>query len=299
MQRQDEKQKQKQKKNNIHHKMRYALWLLFVVALVVASIALVLAERKPRVGLVIAMSLEAQPFIDALGLVEVPRDSNRRLWLAQPNRVFAGQHRGVEYKLVTNGLAPWMDPALKVEMVGETGAVVSTLMLLDGGFEPDLLVSAGTVGGWSDRFNVGDVGLCAGGQSIPYSDRNISANAGYQAYGWGHFPCTAVVPDEVLAAAGVRPALIATHHSFVAPPDEAARLTAWGVDMVEQEGAAVAQQALFYGVPFMKVGGVVNSYALPHQNCAADLFFSCWKNTASKVANTTISIIKQVVHQNI
>ncbi|ELR11921.1 zinc finger domain containing protein [Acanthamoeba castellanii str. Neff] len=196
-------------------------------------------------------------------------------------------------------LAPWMDPALKVEMVGETGAVVSTLMLLDGGFEPDLLVSAGTVGGWSDRFNVGDVGLCAGGQSIPYSDRNISANAGYQAYGWGHFPCTAVVPDEVLAAAGVRPALIATHHSFVAPPDEAARLTAWGVDMVEQEGAAVAQQALFYGVPFMKVGGVVNSYALPHQNCAADLFFSCWKNTASKVANTTISIIKQVVHHNI
>ncbi len=261
---------QDEKKKNIHHKMRYALWLLFVVALVVASIALVLAERKPRVGLVIAMSLEAQPFIDALGLVEMPRDSNRRLWRAQPNRVFAGQHRGVEYKLVTNGLAPWtLDPALKVEMVGETGAVVSTLMLLDGGFEPDLLVSAGTVGGWSDL-----------------------------AYGWGHFPCTAVVPDEVLAAAGVRPASIATHHSFVAPPDEAARLTAWGVDMVEQEGAAVAQQALLYGVPFMKVGGVVNSYALPHQNCAANVFFSCWKNTASKVAKTTISIIQQVVHHS-
>lgn len=265
--------------------------LVLLVLLIACSAAICLADRKPRVGLVIAMSLEAQTFIDKLGLREVRWRSS--VWEGQPNKVYKGEHNGIKYKLVTNGRAPWMDPALNVEMVGETGATVSTLMLLDG-FEPDLIVSAGTVGGWSARFNVGDIGACANGNPIPYSDRNISANAGYLAYGWGNFPCSAIVSERIMDELNIKPALIVTHHSFVAPPDEAARITAWGADMVEQEGAAVAQQAMLRDIPYIKIGGVVNSYALPEQNCPADVFFTCWKNNANKVATTTISLIEKM-----
>jgi hypothetical protein len=64
-----------------------------------------------------------------------------------------------------------------------------------------------------------------------------------------------------MQALNVKHALIVTHHSFVAPPNEATCITTWGANMVEQEGAAMAQQAMLHGIPYMKVRGVVNSYA--------------------------------------
>jgi hypothetical protein len=34
------------------------------------------------------------------------------------------------------------------------------------------------------------------------------------------------------------------------------------------------------------------------QNCAADIFFSCWQNNANKVATTTIAIIDGMFNNN-
>jgi nucleoside phosphorylase len=218
------------------------------------------------------------------------------LWSIQPNRVYKGEYNRIKYKLITNSLAPWMDPTLKVEMVSETSAVISTTILLNS-FKPDLIVSASTVGGWSNRFNVSDMGICANSNTIPYSDRNVSINTGYLIYRWGHFPCTAIVPQSVMQALNVKHALIVTHHSFVTPPNKAAHITAWGADMVKQEGATVAQEAMLHSIPYMKVRGVVNSYALPKQNCAADIFFSCWQNNTNKVA-TTIAMIDAMFNNN-
>jgi hypothetical protein len=197
---------------------------LVLLAIVVALIGMCSTHwrRKPKVGIVIAMSLKAQKFINHLGLTEVHHCS--LLWSIQPNHVYKGEYNRIKYKLVTNGLTPWMDPTLKVEMVGETSAMISTTILLNG-FKPNLIVSASTMGGWSNHFNVGDMGICANGNTIPYSNHNVSVNTGYLVYRWGHFPCTTVVPQSVMQALNVKHALIMTHHSFVAPPDKAAHIT--------------------------------------------------------------------------
>jgi hypothetical protein len=90
--------------------------------------------------------------------------------------------------------------------------------------------------------------------------------------------------------------------SWITSPEDldlgAARRRGIMSDMVKQEGATMAQQAMLHGIPYMKVRGVVNSYALPEQNCATNIFFSCWQNNANKVATTTIAMINAMFNDN-
>lgn len=246
----------------------------------------------PKVGLVIAMNEELLPYLSILGLKEV---SSPFAWARrQPVKLYEGEYNGVFYRAAWNGMCPYCDPVYAVDQIQDQGAIPSVLIMLADGFSPDIIVSAGTTGGWSEAFNVNDIGICANGRRIIYSDRNVTdGNYGDYLYGWGNFSC-ATIPETILDKNNLRLANIATHHSFVAPPDEAVRLTEWSIDMVEEEGAAVAQQALINGIPFVKIGGVVNSYAHTNQNCATDVFFSCWNATCWSTARSTIGMTQDL-----
>jgi len=247
-------------------------------------------QRVPKVGLIIAMNLELQPYLSLLGLHETPSPF---AWVRkQPLKLYEGTHNGIFYRAAWNGLCPYCNASYGVDQIQDQGAIPSVLALLADGFAPDLLVSAGATGGWSANFHVNDTGICANGRVAYYSDRNITdGNYGDYLYGWGNYPC-ATIPQAILDKNKIKLANIATHHSFVAPADEAARLTAWGADMVEEEGAAVAQQALINGIPFVKVGGVVNSYYYPQESCSTDTFFTCWNATCWTIAERTIGMLE-------
>lgn len=246
--------------------------------------------RVPKVGLVIAMNLELQPYLSILGLRETPSSLP---WVAkQPLKLYEGKHNGIFYRAAWNGMCPYCNASYGVDQIQDQGAIPSVLALLADGFEPDILVSAGATGGWSENFHVNETGICANGRVAYYSDRNITdGNYGDYLYGWGNYPCAAI-PQGILDKNKIKLANIATHHSFVPPPNEAARLTAWGADMVEEEGAAVAQQALINGIPFVKVGGVVNSYYYPQESCSTDAFFTCWNATCWTIAERTVGMLQ-------
>lgn len=180
-------------------------WLLSVILLLSIS-ALAKSEdvgkldanwAVPKVGILIVMEEEFNPYVSLLNLKEKksPFDWARR----QPVQIYEAMHKGVFYHVMFNGKCPYCNPYYGVDMIQEQGAIPSTLVMLADGFHPDLVISAESTGGWSTSFNVGEIGICANGRTAVFSGRNMSGNGnyGYDLYSYGHYPC-ATIPNWIL-----------------------------------------------------------------------------------------------------
>ncbi len=75
----------------------------------------------------------------------------------------------------------------------------------------------------------------------------------------------------MLTANNIRLAQVATGASYAPSPTDAQVLATYNVDMVEMEGAAVADLARWYNIPFFAVKIVSNSYVYTSETEPADL----------------------------
>jgi 5'-methylthioadenosine nucleosidase len=197
-----------------------------------------------RVALLFALEAEAMPLVERLMLAEQPAvDPCLR------QRHFAGTVGTVHVDLLTNGT----DPRSGTDRVGTDASTMAAYMAIRK-LAPDLLVNAGTCGGFEAQGgHVGDIYLSSG--DLLFHDRRIPID-GFLIQAEGRWPAT---PAPRLAAAiGAKPGIVSTGNSLDFTAAELDFLRREGVSAKDMEATAIAQVCVQCGVPFVAVKAVTD-----------------------------------------
>ena len=145
------------------------------------------------------------------------------------------------------------DPELKVDRIGTIAAVLAAYKLQKA-FKPDLLINAGTAGGFKGRG--ADVGsLYVADRGILFHDHRIPL-PGWEAFGVGRIP--AGVTDSLVEVLGAIRGVVSTGDSFTPCAEELAFFQRESVNAKDMEAAGVARLARDLGLPFLAVKAITD-----------------------------------------
>lgn len=172
--------------------------------------ALSSAEETPKpIGsllVLIAMTAEAQPLIDALSL------SKMESLATEPYAVcfYSGSYKGITITVATNGQCRLSPDNTGIDNVGTTPACLSTLLAMQTlSPKPDLVINAGTAGGFGKMgAAIGDAFVST---SIKHHDRRIPI-PGWDAYARGHH--TTHATSQLCAALKFKSGVVSTGNSL-------------------------------------------------------------------------------------
>jgi 5'-methylthioadenosine nucleosidase len=120
-------------------------------------------------------------------------------------------------------------------------------------FAPDLLLNAGTAGGFKYQGGaIGDVYLCSG---VAYHDRHIPI-PGFVEYGFYKRPTHAT--PNLLASAGFKSGVISTGNSLETMPKDMEFLKSNDACVKDMEAAGLAEMASHYKTPFVAIKAVTD-----------------------------------------
>lgn len=202
-----------------------------------------------RVAFLFAMSAEGTGFADRLGL-----EDRGRLDPALPAHWLSGTHvQGDSGPIEVAVAFAGIDPKHGIDRIGTVPAAVAAHLLIRR-FEPDLLVNAGTCGGFEARgAEVGTVYL--GSKAFLFHDHRIPL-AGMDAFGVGRIE--ARYPEELIEVLDARPGVVSTGDSFTPSAEELEFFEVEGVHAKEMEAAGIARMAEDHGLPFLAVKAVTD-----------------------------------------
>ena len=196
-----------------------------------------------RIVIVMAMGAEAAPVLELLGAARLPAVD--RL----PFAWYRAERSGCDVILAVNG----RDPRHDVDKIGTQPAALNTYLVVER-HHPDLLITAGTAGGWARAGGaIGDVYVSA--DRFVYHDRRI-AIPGFDAYGVGSYP--AVAADALATALGYKQGVVTTGNSLDETDDDRRMIEASGACVKDMEAAAVAWVGELLDVPVLAVKAVTD-----------------------------------------
>lgn len=195
--------------------------------------------------LVFAMEAEAQPLITRLDLKE---DLPPRVQQPAPCTTYTGKVGELTVHVVWNGRCVTHG----VDNVGTVPAALSTYLAASA-FKPDLIISAGTAGGFkSQGAGIGDIFVST---AVVYHDRRIPI-PGFDKYGMGR---TATHACPALAAAlGLKSGVVTSGNSLDYTDKCMDIMAAEGAAVKEMEAAAIAWVAALFDIPLVAVKAVTD-----------------------------------------
>ncbi|MCB0338780.1 MAG: hypothetical protein KDD53_04205 [Bdellovibrionales bacterium] len=204
-----------------------------------------------KVMIVFAMEEEGSAFVEKLGLQEV-RGGDLRL----PFRTFHKEIGAIELVVRFNGL----DSKSKVSCVGTEYATLNThLGATD--CEPNLIVSAGTAGGFDYLGGeIGDVYLSDG--ELGFHDHRIPI-PGYDEYGLGNYPSTPITNLPLVLNAKL--GRVSSGNSLDSTPRDLDIMRERGIAVKDMEAAAVAKVADALGIAFISLKSITDLVDSPEQ----------------------------------
>lgn len=201
------------------------------------------AREIKTVVLLFAMEAEAQPTIARLGLSPKGPFAPPLACLA-----YEGNLHGARVVLVVNGT----DPTFGVSNVGTVAAAL-TAHAACAAFSPDLLISAGTAGGFSARGGaIGDVYVAT---AFVNHDRRI-AIPGFTEY--GVYKTDAHDASAMAAALGLKLGVCSSGNSLESADADLEQLKASGAAVKEMEAAGIAYVARAHAVPMVALKAVTD-----------------------------------------
>jgi len=229
------------------------------------------------IAIVMAMHDEAAPVVSALGATPVAVPAGR------PHQWYLGQRVGARVVVSVNGA----DRRFGVEGVGPEPAVMNTVATIER-FQPDLVVSAGTAGGWSARGgSIGKVYLSH--PHVVRHDRRIAIE-GYHEYGEGRFP---VVPMRAVAAdIDAELGVVTTGGSLDETSEDIAIMAALDARAKEMEAASVAWVCETLQVPFVALK-TITDLADAHAT-AADQFLENLHTASAQLTEHLMLFVDRV-----
>lgn len=189
-----------------------------------------------RIVMIVAMEEEAQPMIEGLKLV-------KRAGIAgAPTLIYEGDYKGAQVAIVNPGR-----DASGVNLVGTDAAALTTFLAVQE-LKPDLLINAGTCGGFKrSGGTVGDV-YCV--SAFEHHDRRI-AIPGYAEFAVGRRDATKT-PD-MIAALGLKTGVCSTGNSLDYTEEDDKRMAASGAVAKDMEGASIAWAANLLKTPLIGI----------------------------------------------
>nr|WP_144920342.1 5'-methylthioadenosine/S-adenosylhomocysteine nucleosidase [Paenibacillus bovis] len=179
--------------------------------------------------------------------------------------------------------------------IGKVNAAMSTTILMER-YQPDYIINTGSAGGYNPSLKIGDLVIS---NEVRHHDVDVTA-FGYE---YGQVPQlpAAFKANEALQRTAIEGAkklpsihavtgLIATGDTFMSDPDrvEFVRKTFKDLQAVEMEGAAIAQVAHQYGIPFVVIRAL-SDIAGQESDISFDQFL---ETAAVNSANLVMEIVK-------
>ena len=194
-----------------------------------------------RVVVIMAMEAEAEPVLAAVNAQQMDTPA----WAAAlPTQLYVALVDKIELVVAVNGV----DPATGVDCVGTQAAALSTQVAI-AAHAPDLVISAGTAGGYQRHgAEIGDAYLAW--PSLVHHDRRIALPV-FDEFGRGEHPAADL--RSVATALGLRTAIVTTGNSLDETATDAEWILASGAEVKEMEAAAVAWVSRLNEIPVSAV----------------------------------------------
>ena len=210
-----------------------------------------------RIAILFAMHEEASPIAERLQLGE-----SKPLHGDLPARVRRGQIGAIEVIHCVNGTDPFHD----VDRIGTEAATLTSWLLIEDA-RPDLLINAGTCGGFVERG--GEIGRTyVGGEAFLYHDRRVPL-PGFDAQAVGRIPARRFEGVERLL--GIDSGPVSTGSSLTETEQELAFFTDESVVAKDMEAAAVAVVARDRRVPLLALKAITDLVDAPEPSHVAFL----------------------------
>ncbi len=238
-----------------------------------------------RLLIVMAMHAEAEPVIRRLALKAVQTPP----WASPvPMRLWQGQLGLLEVDLVVNGV----DPASGLDLIGTQPATASTMLGCEA-FKPDLVLSAGTCGGFLKRgATIGKVYLAT--DRVWFHDRRVPI-PGFDELARGGYPVADL--SAIGAALGLEPGIVSTGDSLDLSPEDSARIEQVGAHAKEMEAAAVAWVAGLFGAQFTALKAVTDMVDGEHPT--QDEFFANLKHATESLAGALVRFVHELERRGV
>ena len=233
-----------------------------------------------RVLVVMAMHAEAEPVVRELGLSPVPSPP----WAEHvPMRLYQGRVGGIELDLVVNGV----DSASGLDLIGTQAATASAMLGCEA-FKPDLVVSAGTCGGFAKRGGeIGRVYLAT--DRVWYHDRRVPI-PGFDELARGGYPVASL--DAIAQRLGLERGIVTTGDSLDLAEEDSSRIERVGAHAKEMEAAAVAWVAGLFGAKFTALKSVTDIVDGPHP--PEEEFFENLRHATERLASELVRFVHAI-----
>ena len=209
------------------------------------------------IAVIFAMRAEAAPLISELGATEEQMSS-------RPTQLYSAQQGDTKVVIGVNGV----DPVHGVDLVGTEPAVLTTMSVIDR-WKPDVVISAGTAGGWSRaEANIGDVFVAW--PHVVRHDRRIGIER-FHEYGIGSHPVWNR-SNELATALGARQGIVTTSNSLDESDTDREWILSLNGEVKEMEAAAVAWVCSLSGIPFVAVKTITD--LVDHPTPTAEQFLA-------------------------
>lgn len=198
-----------------------------------------------NIALIMAMQEEAKPIIENFKM----RYINNAFGSSLPFELYKGTIKDNDIHLILSG----KDKIYKVDNIATQPATLSTYLTIEL-LKPDLIINAGTAGGFYHRgAKIGTVyisnGLCK------YHDRRIPI-PGFREYGIGDYPTIKV--HRMAKDLHLTPGIITTGNSLDISDKDMEIIRGNNADVKDMEAAAIAWLAMLYKIPFCVVKSITD-----------------------------------------
>ena len=226
------------------------------------------------IAVVMAMASEASPILTQLGAQAIPAIP------LLPFEFFEANRNGCRVIISVNG----RDRRHGVDSIGTEAAALNTYFVADR-YNPDLLITAGTAGGWMHQgAEIGDVFVSD--QKFVHHDRRI-AIPGLDEYGIGSYPA---VPAAGLARAlNLKLGVVTTSNSLDENDDDRRLIAANGGSVKEMDAAAVAYVCEMMAIPVMALKAITD--LVDHHTATADQFNANLTMASRRLAEKLLQVI--------
>ena len=233
-----------------------------------------------RLLIVMAMHAEAEPVVRELGLSAVATPP----WASPvPMRLWQGRAGSLEVDLVVNGI----DPASGLDLIGTQSATAATMLGCEA-FKPDLVLSAGTCGGFLKRgASIGKVYLAT--DRVWFHDRRVPI-PGFDELARGGYPVADL--SDIGAALNIEPGIVSTGDSLDLSPEDSERIEAVGAHAKEMEAAAVAWVASLFGARFTALKAVTDMVDGEHP--PQEEFFANLRHATEELARSLVGFVHEL-----
>lgn len=227
------------------------------------------------------MQAEAEGLIEALSL----QQDKQLLDEALPMQLYVGRAGNLTISLLLSG----RDERYGVDNIGTQAATLSAYAAIRD-IRADVLISAGTAGGFADLpnkrgANIGTVYLSD--EQFVFHDRRVPI-PGFAESGVGHYPCLNI--RKMAAALKLPFGIVSSGSSLEKSAKDVEVIERYAAVAKEMEAAAIAWVASLYQKPFFAIKSITNLLDCP--GASEDLFLQNLHTASTELTKVSLSVLE-------